>query len=169
MNSGKKMIFLLAVIMIGCVESNSNQASAIDYEAEKKAIMEVIQAESEAFWDKDFDRYASHWVQEDYIRTMGWWEAGGVTVVEGWEERGRRTKEHMDQSPDENETATKVRRENVNLRIYEDVAWMTFDQYGVDTGDTLMDMPGLSRETRIFEKEDGQWKIVYLGWLLEGE
>ena len=169
MNSGKKMIFLLAVIMIGCVESNSNQASVIDYEAEKKAIMEVIQAESEAFWDKDFDRYASHWVQEDYIRTMGWWEAGGVTVVEGWEERGRRTKEHMDQSPDENETATKVRRENVNLRIYEDVAWMTFDQYGVDTGDTLMDMPGLSRETRIFEKEDGQWKIVYLGWLLEGE
>lgn len=155
--------------MMGCTETNTNQGSEIDYEAEKKAIMEVIQAESEAFWDKDFERYSSHWVHADYIRTMGWWEAGGVTVVEGWEERGRRTKEHMDQSPLENETSTKVRRENINLRIYENVAWMTFDQYGVDTGDTLMDMPGLSRETRIFEKEDGQWKIVYLGWLLEGE
>jgi hypothetical protein len=31
----------------------------------------------------------------------------------------------------------------------------------------LMDMAGLSRETRIFEKHDGEWKIVYVGWLLE--
>ena len=45
---------------------------------------------------------------------------------------------------------------------------MTFDQYGEDTGDELMDMPGLSRETRIFEKIDGEWKIAYTGWLLDG-
>jgi hypothetical protein len=75
----------------------------------------------------------------------------------------------MEESPEANETATEVRRKNVNLRIYDEVAWMTFDQYGIDTGDTLMDMAGLSLETRIFEKKDGQWKIVYLGWLLEGE
>jgi hypothetical protein len=29
------------------------------------------------------------------------------------------------------------------------------------------DMPGLSYETRIFEKHDGQWKVTYLGYLLE--
>ena len=66
----------------------------------------------------------------------------------------------MESSPEANPTATQVKRENINLRIYKDVAWMTFDQYGEDTGDTLMDMPGLSRETRIFEKVDGEWKIV---------
>ena len=32
-----------------------------------------------------------------------------------------------------------------------------------------MDMPGLSHETRILEKHDGQRKIVYVGWLLAGE
>jgi hypothetical protein len=128
----------------------------------------VIENESKAFWNKDFEEFSSYWAHEDYIRTLGWWEAGGVTVVEGWEERGRRTKSHMDDSPEANATATKVKRENINLRIFKDVAWMTFDQYGEDTGDATMDMPGLSRETRILEKHNGQWKIVYVGWLLEG-
>jgi hypothetical protein len=105
----------------------------------------------------------------EHVRTVGWWEAGGVTVVEGWEARAKRTKATMEKSPDANPTATQVRRKNINLRIFADVAWMTFDQYGEDTGDTLMDMAGRSRETRIFEKVDGEWKIAYIGWLLEGK
>ena len=165
----KWAVLFLGVLILSCVQHVPDKLPKIDYEAEKEAILKVLQAESEAFWNKDFDSYASHWAHEDYIRTIGWWQAGGVTVVEGWEERGRRTKAHMEESPEANETATEVRRKNVNLRIYDEVAWMTFDQYGIDTGDTLMDMAGLSLETRIFEKKDGQWKIVYLGWLLEGE
>lgn len=159
--------FAIALLMLACNPADST--ADIDYEKEKKAIMDVIQKESEAFWRKDFDAYASYWVHADHVRTMGWWEAGGVTVVEGWEARAKRTKEHMAQSPEANPTATQVRRENINLRIFKDVAWMTFDQYGEDTGDTLMDMPGRSRESRIFEKVDGEWKIAYLGWMLEGK
>lgn len=144
------------------------QENTSAYEAEKAAIMAVIAAESAAFWDKDFNAYASYWVQAPYVRTMGWWPTEGVVVIEGWEERDRRTREHMQTSAEPNPTAVRVRRENINLRIYSDVAWMTFDQYGEDTGDALMDMPGLSRETRILEKHDGQWKIAYAGWLLVG-
>ena len=169
-------LLLSCLFFFGCQQGDSNPelalastAQTINYEKEKAAILKVIEGESAAFWNKDFDKYASFWVQEDYIRTMGWWEDGGVTVVEGWDERSSRTKAHMEASPEPNPTATKVRRENINLRIYNDVAWMTFDQYGDDTGDSLMDMPGLSRETRIFEKVDGEWKIAYLGWLLEGQ
>ena len=32
-----------------------------------------------------------------------------------------------------------------------------------------LEMPGLSRETRILEKHAGEWKIVYVCWLLEGQ
>jgi hypothetical protein len=32
-----------------------------------------------------------------------------------------------------------------------------------------MDMPGLSHETRILEKHNGLWKLVYVGWLLVGD
>lgn len=161
------LIIMAALITVGC--SKPQQKAEVDFEKEKAAILNVLKSESEAFWKKDYAKYASYWVHGSHVRTMGWWEAGGVTVVEGWDERARRTQEHMKNSPEPNPTASNVRRENINLRIYNDVAWMTFDQYGDDTGDTLMDMAGRSRETRIFEKVDGEWKIAYLGWLLESD
>lgn len=134
---------------------------------EEKAIMSVIEKESQAFWDKDFTAYADCWAHKNYVRTMGWWADGGITVVEGWEERGKRTKKHMDDNPTVN--PQNPLRKNMNIRIGTDMAWVTFDQYGNDTNDPTFDMPGLSRETRILEKINGSWKIVYVGWLLQGE
>ena len=164
---------LVALICLACQpekpESSSEATAEIDFEKEKTAIMAVIEGESAAFWNKDYEQWASHWVQAPYIRTMGWWKDGGVTVVEGWEEREERSRKNFEISPEANPTATKVRRENLNIRIFKDVAWLTFDQYGEDTGDNLMDMPGLSHETRIMEKHNGNWKIAYAGWLLVGE
>jgi hypothetical protein len=78
-------------------------------------------------------------------------------------------REIMMANPVPNPTAHSVRREQINLQVRGDVAWLTFDQYGSDTGDARMDMPGLSRETRILERHAGQWKIVYVCWLLAGE
>lgn len=162
----------LCGILLSCsisVDNKDDAAKTVDYEKERQAILAVIEGESAAFWNKDYDKWASYWVHEPYIRTMGWWKDGGVTVVEGWDQRAERSKGNFTKSPEANATATRVRRENMNMRIYPDVAWLTFDQYGEDTGDTLMDMPGLSRETRIMEKHNGAWKIAYVGWLLEGE
>jgi hypothetical protein len=138
-----------------------------DYEKERTEILRVIENESKAFWDKDYDEWANYWVHAPYIRTMGWWERGGITVVKGWEERGTRTKKHMEENPEPN--PQNVVRENINIRIFEGAAWVTFDQYGKDNGEPDMDMPGLSRETRFLEKHNGRWKIVYVGWLLEGD
>lgn len=168
-----KFLSLILLLCFSCQQQSVNtkptEANEIDFEKEKAAIMGVIDNESAAFWNKNYDQWAAQWAHEPYIRTMGWWEGGGVTVVEGWDERAERSKKNFETSPEANPTATKVRRENINLRIFTDVAWLTFDQYGEDTGDELMDMPGLSRETRILEKHDGAWKIVYAGWLLVGD
>jgi hypothetical protein len=166
-------LLFLALLLSSCEKTVTvttlTENDAIDIEKEKAAIMSVIEGESAAFWNKDYDLWASYWLHEPYIRTMGWWKDGGVTVVEGWDERAERSKKNFEVSPEANPTATKVRRENINIRIFKEVAWLTFDQYGEDTGDNLMDMPGLSRETRIMEKHNGEWKIAYAGWLLEGE
>ncbi len=134
---------------------------------EEKAIITLIERESKAFWDKDFEAYADCWAHEDYVRTIGWWAAGGITVIQGWEARGNRTRKFMDENPEVN--PQNPVRKNMNIRIGKDMAWVTFDQYGKDTNDPTFDMPGLSRETRILEKIKGQWKIVYVGWLLRGE
>lgn len=131
-------------------------------------IMRVITAEGTAFWNKDYEDWAQYWVHAEYVRIMGWWPTGGVTVTEGWKRISTLMREVMTSNPEPNSTAYTVRRENINLQIRGDVAWLTFDQYGSDTGDARMDMPGLSRETRVLEKQDGEWKIAYVGWLLAG-
>lgn len=139
-----------------------------DMQTEAEAIMGVIERESQAFWLKDYDAWANCWVHAPYIRTLGWWERGGVTVIEGWDMLNERIAAHMQSNPEINPTASEVRREQINMRIASDMAWLTFDQYGIDTGEKDMDMPGLSRETRVLEKHNGEWKLVYVNWLLEG-
>ena len=132
------------------------------------AIMDVIAAESVAFWEKDFEAWSRCWLHVSYICLTGWWARGGITVIKGWETLSSRMKELMEENPAPNPTASKVRRENINLHIDGNMAWVTFDQYGQDTGDLEMDMPGLSHETRILEKHNDDWKIVYVNWLLNG-
>jgi hypothetical protein len=139
-----------------------------DQQRDREEILGVIAGESAAFWNKDYESWASYWVQAPYIRAMGWYPHGGVSYLEGWEALSARTKAHLAEDPTPNPTASNVRRENINLRIYPDSAWVTFDQYGTDTGQPTFDMPGCSRETRILEKHDGRWKLVYVSWLLQG-
>jgi hypothetical protein len=78
-------------------------------------------------------------------------------------------KKSMTDDPKPNPTPAKLVRKRLNFRIYGDVAWVTFDQRGVATGESRFDMPGLSHEARIFEKRDGKWKVAYLSYLLVGE
>lgn len=40
--------------------------------------MQLVERESEAFWDKDFQAYDDFWAHVDYSRTIGWWAAGGT-------------------------------------------------------------------------------------------
>jgi hypothetical protein len=161
------IILLFIAAFITATTTKQTPPPAIDYAKEQTKILQLIETESKAFWDKDYNKWAACWVHEPYIRTMGWWKDGGVTIVKGWEERGPRTKGFMKEFPEP--SPQNVRRENINVRILQDAAWVTFDQYGTDTGEPILDMPGLSRETRFLEKHNGQWKIVYVGWLLEGD
>lgn len=136
-------------------------------QTENQAVMQVIEAETTAFWMKDYAGWANCWLQTSDIRMFGWWARGGIRVTEGWETLNSSVKSLMEANPTPNPTATQVRRAKVNIRLSDQMAWVTFDQYGADTGEPDMDMPGVSHETRVLEKHDGAWKIVYASWLLE--
>lgn len=139
--------------------------------ADHQAVMQVIETETNAFWLKDYELWATCWLQSPAIHREGWWARGGIRFTQGWQALSESVKQSMLDNPTPNPTATLVRRENVRIRVSSDgqMAWVTFDQYGEDTGEPDMDMPGLSHETRILEKHDGAWKIVYVCWLLRGE
>ncbi|MDZ4767301.1 MAG: hypothetical protein SGI73_22405 [Chloroflexota bacterium] len=136
--------------------------------SDEQAVMQVIEAETLAFWLKDYAAWARCWLQVPEIRMMGWWARGGITVTVGWDTLSQNVRRLMDANPTPNPTAARVRREQVNIRTSDAMAWVTFDQYGADTDEPDMDMAGLSHETRILEKHAGAWKIVYVGWLLAG-
>jgi hypothetical protein len=129
--------------------------------------VQVLEAETRAFWEKDFEAFAACWVDADYVRRAGWWARGGITWRRGWAEMAERTRAQFAENPEANNSATEVRRENLVVRVGADIAWVTFDQYAPDAGEPDMDMPGLSHETRILERHGGRWKLAYMSYLLE--
>jgi DNA-binding CsgD family transcriptional regulator len=133
--------------------------------ADIEAILGVLKAESEAFWNKDFEAYSRCWVNASYVRRTGWWSLGGVTWRVGWDEIARRTREQFANFPGRNATPQTMRRENMTIRAGKDMAWVSYEQHAGEQGEPEMDMPGLSRETKILEKHDGEWKLAYICYL----
>jgi hypothetical protein len=156
----------LPIVMAQSSTASLNQNAA--FEREKAAILDVIERQAATFWAKDFQGWADTWVHASYISRSGWNEAGGVSSAKGWDAIGGQMKKHMADNPKPNLSPAKVVRDHLTFRIYSDVAWVTFEQHGVATGEPQFDMPGLSYETRIFEKQNGKWKVVYLSYLLAG-
>jgi DNA-binding CsgD family transcriptional regulator len=68
-------------------------------------------------------------------------------------------KEAMILNPEPNPSVDQIRRERMNIVIGTDMAWATWDQFGIDTGNRY-DLPGVEHELRIFHKIDGHWKIA---------
>jgi hypothetical protein len=163
-----KFLFVLLSLSLSFAIEQSPPKQRAATEKEKAALVEVIERQTAAFWAKDSDRWADTWVHAPYIRRLGWSESGGVVSIEGWDAIGAAMKKNMAENPKPNPTPAKVVRDHLNFRIYDDVAWVTFEQHGVDTGEARFDMPGLSYETRMFEKHGGKWKVVYLSYLLAG-
>jgi len=60
------------------------------------------------------------------------------------------------------DAARSMRRSNFSIRISGEMAWASFDQYGEKSDDPLVTV-SLSHGIRIFEKQDGRWKIAMVG------
>jgi hypothetical protein len=166
---GLLVLFFLTPVPVAIAQSRvAAPKDEAALEKEKTAILEVIERQAAAFWAKDFERWAETWVHAPYVRRLGWSDTGGVVSVEGWEAIAARMQKNMAADPKPNLTPAKLVREHLEFRIYGDVAWLTFEQHGVATGEPRFDMPGLSYETRILEKHDGKWRVAYLGYLLAG-
>jgi len=124
-----------------------------DSEAERAAILAVIRAETEAWLQRDFDAWASHWLQSPQTRRMEAWASLGVRVDEGWEAIAARIKKIVERFPEKHTFAERVRWEKVNVVVDGAMAWVTFDQIGSDTGEDR------KRQLRILHRIDGTWKI----------
>ena len=126
-------------------------------------IIALTQSETAAFLARDFPRWADHWLHDPAIRRLASFMGGMMDWQEGWE-AGESSKEAlMNAVPNlYNTDLSSYRFENYSIRISSDMAWVSYDQYGPRSDDPLV-TAGLSYQIRIFERHDGQWKIVMAG------
>ena len=114
----------------------------MDEEAEKAAIMRVLRAETDAYMRRDFPALAQHWVHSPQARLMVAFASLGVRVIEGWDAIATRLESVMARLSQPYDTAERLRWEKVNIVLGADMAWVSYEQVGNDTGDDF-EMAGL--------------------------
>ncbi|MCM2476172.1 LuxR family transcriptional regulator [Rhizobium sp. CG5] len=122
-------------------------------EVDKTAILAVIRSETEAWLQRDFEALASHWVHSPQTRRMEYYASLGTRVDEGWDAIAARLKTIVERFPKKHDDMERVRWEKVNIVVAGTMAWVTYDQLGIDAGNDL------KRELKIRHKVDGVWKI----------
>ena len=125
---------------------------------DRNAVTRVIETESAAYLAKDYDTWAGCWAHAPYVRRWVSTTRRGVDTWEGWERQGRPMKLFMEEHPDP--SAARYRREAMNVRVANDMAWATFDQHASGGSGPETDVPELNNELRILEKDADGWKIV---------
>lgn len=172
----KKLIFLLLIVNTTIVKAQnawtgvnnfsvtlSTDQTGMDLEAEKAAIRKVVLNETETYYKQDFEGWKNCFVNATYFRQYGYWEGypDKVRYFDGFDTLAKVKVLQFK----ENRTYWKgsyEKQSNENFRIYNDIAWYTYEQESFD-GKTH-EFLGKSVELRILEKHNGEWKIAYLGY-----
>ena len=122
--------------------------------AEESAIVEVILKETQAYCLKDFDTWKACWAHEEYVNWTGVADDHSF-VIQGWEELATSFQKYFETHPTPLDQAIKT--QDIQVRINGETAFVTF----------TMDAPYESKETRVLEKKDGEWKIIHLSVVSE--
>jgi hypothetical protein len=129
-------------------------------QADEDAIRRVLLAETDRFFARDFEGWASTFVQVP-AAVQAWNNADGTyTHRLGWDTISARIREFI-----KNNAAPDTRpmvRENFVFRHYGNAAFVTFDKY---IGDRKTVKP--IREIRVVERVGAEWKIVCLVALMD--
>lgn len=137
----KPLIFITSILL--CLSC----AKPVDVETEKVAITKLIEDETKYAAAADSVNWAKCWTNTDeaqfIIATVD-----GAQQYTGWNNIKGALK---DTKPFD----LKLRRDNYNFVIGDDIAFVSFDQF-----DNWGDNERKTKESRALKKIDGQWKIV---------
>jgi hypothetical protein len=132
----------------------------IDIAAEKEAIKAVIEQETEMWRQRNFEGFKKSWAHKPYSFWLGA-SKPNFTEIASWDSIGTHYKEIFERS---SEIKVKIKNENYMFRIYDDNAWVTFEQHFIeDTTAQSDEIP--SKELRVLEKTEGEWKIIFVGYI----
>ncbi|WP_435355529.1 nuclear transport factor 2 family protein [Emticicia sp. SJ17W-69] len=126
-------------------------------EQEVAAIKKVIEGETQAYLDGDGKKLLSYWADKKtnehasqyLVQFLGQPYATGESMA----------KLQNLVVPNLKKQDFKIERDDIDIRINKDMAWATYTQKVNANGKILQ----TDRETRILERINGDWKLVYVG------
>lgn len=160
-----KRISLLIATCISClsiISCSSVKNIQLKEAAEKAKIMAVIEGETDCFFARDYDCWQDKFTHSDYSY-QAWSNSDGTFDASvGWDNIEKNLGKYIKENPSEEEDAGSshpvIKRKNVMVKFYGDTAaHLTWDQYNSSRDQSYFLH---SKEVRLMEKEDGQWKIV---------
>ncbi|MET1413167.1 LuxR C-terminal-related transcriptional regulator [Roseibium sp. HPY-6] len=123
------------------------------------AILAVLEAETEAYLQRDYDAWQSCWHDGPQTRRIQTHVATGVTVATGDEIKAQMKR--ILSEPTKWRPPKSFERDNLNVVISPEMAWVSYDQYG-DMSSIADGTLRRYHELKILQKVDACWKISCL-------
>jgi hypothetical protein len=121
------------------------------FEREKRAILTVLNNETQAAFQRDYVSWQEKWVHEDYVtKTYLNFADSSMTETLGWEKVDEFVRTYFKAHPQPDPLPPELT--DIDLRLYGSGAWVSYEQLDPERG--------RKRETRLLEKIAGQWKIA---------
>ncbi len=149
------LIFTSLLCTISCKEPANEKTKnptnqTVNFEQEKKAILETINNETKAAFQRNYESWKEKWVHDPTIsKTYINFVDSSYSESIGWDKISKFVKTFIEEHPEPEPAPRLV--DDIDVRLYTNGAWVSFKQQ-----DSLR---GLKRETRLMEKVNGQWKI----------
>ena len=148
--------FLALLFTTSCEEVKKHGTEEIvhqkvDVKHEKEAILETLNNETKAAFQRDYEAWKEKWVHDpNIVKTYIDFPKNTFSESVGWNEISQFVKTFIEEHP-EPEPVPKL-LDKIEVRLYGSGAWVTYEQQ-----DSLR---GRKRETRLMEKVNGEWKIA---------
>ena len=141
-----KAYLLVIAIMLS---SLSEGLAQVDHEAIKR----VLRNETEGFFKRDKAMWSNAWAHAPYVHFAANLYGGDFMLIEGWNKLEKQFASQFKSSKVSDKVV--VQNDNYTIRQNGNMAFVAYDQ-------TLLDSHGktTSKESRVVEKINGQWKII---------
>ena len=162
----KKIIF--SILVLSLIAGSASCQGKINIEAEKEAIMAVLQERGDAMVTRDMERLFAIHVQDSLDTRLDYpLGENNYTIYAGWDEIKSLFESwaEMDRTGFED---TKNWKENVILKVIDDCAWLICDNHWSWKNEGE---PGVRDNIQItfLEKIEGEWKISFTAFVMNPE
>lgn len=161
----RSVIYVILSILIfgnGCMDNATEKQKTnprMDLEQEKTSILKVLNDETKAAFNRDYAGWKEKWIQKSYVtKTYMNFADNSMSETLGWKEIDDFVRTYIEEHPEPAPLPKLV--DSIDVRIYGNGAWVMYEQVDPKLG--------TKRETRLMEKENGQWKIAGMQTIIYG-